>query len=183
MLDGVPLGQLGIGGINNNDALSLTILAAITFTPDLPPTDTNPAGHRPCFHSLDFASMLPKAVVIGCWGRVAFERWMPFSKPQGVTDHDRTHPEGQTSRRKDNKAQQEQLPPLDAGKYAVPPQVSNLDRRPHTTPVNHRLLLESGRDVNPTGRGPLNQEEHIRRLCRKPSKRGGTPDEVEGQTD
>ena len=27
----------------------------------------------------------------------------------------------------------------------------NLDRRPHTTPVNHRLLLEICRDVSPTG--------------------------------
>ena len=65
-------------------------------------------------------------------------------------------------------------PPLDAGKYAVPPQVGNLDRRPLTTPVNHRLLLESGRDVSPTGRGPLNQEENIRRLFSKQSKRGGS---------
>ena len=56
-------------------------------------------------------------------------------------------------------------PPLHAGKYAVLPQVGKLDRRPHTTPVNHRLLLESGRDVSPTGRGPINQEENIRRLC------------------
>ena len=55
--------------------------------------------------------------------------------------------------------------PLDAGKYTEPPQVGNLDRRPHTTPVNHRLLLGSGRNVSPTGRGPINQEENTRRLC------------------
>ena len=72
----------------------------------------------------------------------------------GVTNYDWTHPGGLTSWWKDNKAQQEQLPPLftpsslpssplGAGKYAVPPQVSNLDRRPHTTPVNHRLLLKA----------------------------------------
>ena len=66
-------------------------------------------------------------------------------------------------------------PPLDAGKYAVLPQVGNLDRRPHNTPVNHRLLLGSCRHVSPTGRGPLNQEENIRCLYPKPSKRGGTP--------
>ena len=42
-------------------------------------------------------------------------------------------------------------PPLDAGKYTVPPQVVWTDR---TTPVNHRLLLESSRDVSPTSRVP-----------------------------
>ena len=68
VLDGVHLGQLGIEGINNNDALPLTVLAAVTFTPDLPPADTNPAGHRPLVHSLDSAPILPKAVVIGCGG-------------------------------------------------------------------------------------------------------------------
>ena len=47
MLGGVPLGQLGIEGSNNNDALSLTVLAAVSFTPDLPPANTKPAGHRP----------------------------------------------------------------------------------------------------------------------------------------
>ena len=64
MLDGVPLGQLGIEGINNNDALFFTVLATVTFTPDLPPADTNPAGRRPRAHSLDSAPMLPKAVII-----------------------------------------------------------------------------------------------------------------------
>ena len=68
VLDGVPLGQLGKQGINNDDALSLTVFAAVTFTPDLPPADTNPAGHRPHAHSLYSALMLPKAVVIGCGG-------------------------------------------------------------------------------------------------------------------
>ena len=52
-------------------------------------------------------------------------------------------------------------PPLDAGKYTVPPQVGNLDRRLLTTPVKHRLLLESGRNVSPTGRGPLNHEKTL----------------------
>ena len=66
MLDGVPLGQLGIEGIN--DAPSLTVLAAVTFTPDLPPADTNPAGHRARARSLDSAPMLLKAGVIGCEG-------------------------------------------------------------------------------------------------------------------
>ena len=67
MLDGVSLGQMGIEGINNNDALSLTVLATVTFTPDFPPTDTNPTGHRLRARSLDSAPMLPKAVV-GCRG-------------------------------------------------------------------------------------------------------------------
>ena len=66
VLDGVPLGQMGIEGINNNNALPLTVLAAVTFTPDLPPVDTNPVGHGTRAHSLDSAPMLPKAVVIGC---------------------------------------------------------------------------------------------------------------------
>ena len=68
VLDGVPLGHLGIEGINNNDALSLTVIGAVTVTPDLPPADTNPAEHRPRAHSLDSAPMLPKAVVIGRGG-------------------------------------------------------------------------------------------------------------------
>ena len=68
VLDGVPLGQLGIEYFNNNDALPLTVLAAVIFTPDLPTADTNPARHRPGAHSLDSAPMLPKAVVIGCGG-------------------------------------------------------------------------------------------------------------------
>ena len=59
VLHGVPLGRLGIEGINNNDALPLTVLAAVTFTPGLPPIDTNLAGYRPCAYSLDSASMLP----------------------------------------------------------------------------------------------------------------------------
>ena len=72
-------------------------------------------------------------------------------------------------------------PPLDAGKYTIPPQVGNLNRRPYTTSVNHRLLLESGRDVSPTGRGPLNQEENIRSSCptiqaRRNASLGGGPD-------
>ena len=59
----------------------------------------------------------------------------------------------------------------DAGKYTVLPQVGNVDSRSLTTPVDHRLLLESGRDVSPTGRGPLNQEDDIRRLCPKAEER------------
>ena len=66
VLDGVPLGQLSIEGINNNNALPLTVLAAVTYTPDLPPVDTNPVGHRPRTNSFDSAPMLPKAVAIGC---------------------------------------------------------------------------------------------------------------------
>ena len=41
VLDGTPLSQLGIEGINNNYALPLTVLAAVTFTPNLPAVDTN----------------------------------------------------------------------------------------------------------------------------------------------
>ena len=87
VLDGVPLGQLGIEGIN--DALPLTVLAAVTFTPDLPPTDTNLAGHRPRAHSLDSVPVLPKAVVIGCEGGggsiQALDDIFEFT---GVADHD-----------------------------------------------------------------------------------------------
>ena len=68
VLDGVPLGQLRIEGINNDNALPLTVLAAITFTPDLPPVDTNPVGHRSRTHLMDSAPILPKAVVVGCGG-------------------------------------------------------------------------------------------------------------------
>ena len=68
VLDGIPLGRLGIEGVNNNEALPLTVLAAVTFTPNLPPTDTNSVGQRSRAHSLDSALTLPKAVVIGCGG-------------------------------------------------------------------------------------------------------------------
>ena len=88
MLDGVPLGQLGIEGVNNNDALFLTVLAAVAFTSDLPPTDTNPAGHRSRAHSLDSAPMLPKAVVIGCGGGSSIRALDNIFKFTGVTDHD-----------------------------------------------------------------------------------------------
>ena len=67
VLYGVPRGQMDIERINNNNTLPLTVLAAVAFTPDLPPVDTNPLGYRPRAHSLDSAPMLPKAVVIG-WG-------------------------------------------------------------------------------------------------------------------
>ena len=112
MLDGVSLGQQGIEAINNNDALSLTVLAAVTFTLDLPPTDTNPAGHRPRVHSLDCAPMPPKAVVVGCGEGGSIRALEDIFEFTGVTDHDWTHPGGQTSWKKDSKAQQEQLPPL-----------------------------------------------------------------------
>ena len=88
VLDGVHLGRLGIEGINNNDALPLTVLAAVTFTPDLPPTDTNPAGHRPLAHSLDSAPILPKAMVIGCgWGS-SIRALSDIFEFTGITDHD-----------------------------------------------------------------------------------------------
>ena len=45
VLGGIPLGQLGLEGINNNYTLPLTVLTAVTFTPDLTPVDTNPVGH------------------------------------------------------------------------------------------------------------------------------------------
>ena len=89
MLDGVPLGQLSIEGINNNDALSLTVLATVTFTPDLPLIDTNPAGHRPRAHSLDSAPMLPKAVVIGCWGGGSIRALDDIFEFTDGIDHDR----------------------------------------------------------------------------------------------
>ena len=88
VLDGVPLGQLGTEGINNDDALSLTVFSAVTFTPDLPPTDTNPTGHRPRAHSLDSAPMLPEGVVIGCGGGSSIWALDGIFKFTGVTNHD-----------------------------------------------------------------------------------------------
>ena len=185
MLDGVPLGQLGIEGINNNNTQPLTVLAAVIFTPDLPPADTNSTGHRPRAHSLDFAPMLPSCSH-RMRGGVAFGHWMTFSNSQvspTTTGHiqEGKRAEGRTTRY--NRSSYHHCPHLhllpspllDAGKYTVPPQVGNLDRQPHTIPFNRRLRLESGRDVNPTGRDPLNQEENIRRLSPKPSERGVTP--------
>ena len=59
--------------------------------------------------------MLPKAVVIGCGGGGSSIRALDnIFEFTDVTNHDWTHPGGQTSWRKDNKAQQEQLPPLSA---------------------------------------------------------------------
>ena len=66
VLGGAPLGQLDIEGFNNNNALPLTVIAAVTFTPDLPTVDTIPIRHRPSAHPLDSAPMLPKAAAIGC---------------------------------------------------------------------------------------------------------------------
>ena len=85
VLDGVLLGQLGIEGINNNDALLLTVLAAVTFTPDLPPADTNPAGHKPRAHSLDPAPILP---IIGCGGGSSIRALDDILDFTGVTDYD-----------------------------------------------------------------------------------------------
>ena len=87
VLDGVPLGELGIEGINNNSALPLTILAAVTFTPDLPPVDTNPVGYRSRANSLDSASILPKAVVIGCGVESSIRALDAIFEFTGVTDH------------------------------------------------------------------------------------------------
>ena len=88
VLDGVHLGQLGIEGINNNDALPLALLAAVTFTPNLPPANTNPAGHTPRAHSLDSAPILPKAVVIGCGGWNSIRALSDILEFAGITDHD-----------------------------------------------------------------------------------------------
>ena len=88
VLDGVSLGQLDIEGISNNDALPLTVLAAVTFTSDLPPVDTNPVGHKPRAHSLDFAPMLPKAVVTGCGEGSSTRALDDVFELTGVTDHD-----------------------------------------------------------------------------------------------
>ena len=88
VLDGVPLGQLGIEGINNNNTLPLTVHAAVTFTPNLPPADTNPAGYRPRSHSLDSVPMLPKAVAIGCGGGSSIRLLDDIFEFTGVTDRD-----------------------------------------------------------------------------------------------
>ena len=82
VVNGIPLGQLGIEGINNNDALPLTVLTAVTFTPDLTPVHTNPVGRRSRAHSLDSALILLKAVIIG-WGEGGpITHWMTFSNSQ-----------------------------------------------------------------------------------------------------
>ena len=87
VLDGVPLGKTDIEGINNNNALPLTVLAAVTFTPDLPPVGTNPVEHRTRTHSLDFAPMLSKAAVIGCRGGGSIRALDNIFKFMGITDH------------------------------------------------------------------------------------------------
>ena len=89
VLDGIPLGQLGVEDINDNDALPLTVLATVTFTPDLKPVGTNLVGHRSRAYSLDPTLVLPKAVVMGCvcGGCIrALEDIFDFT---GVTYHDR----------------------------------------------------------------------------------------------
>ena len=87
VLDGVHLGQMVIEGINNNNALPLTGLAAVTFAPDLPPINTNTAGHRTRAHSLDSAPMLPKTVVIGCGGGSSIRALHDICEFTDVTDH------------------------------------------------------------------------------------------------
>ena len=82
VLDGISLGQLGIEGINNNNALPLTVLAAVTFIPDLPPVDINPVRHKSRAHSLDFAPILPKALISDARGGVAFGHLMTFFNSQ-----------------------------------------------------------------------------------------------------
>ena len=88
VLDGVLLGQLDIEGINNNNALPLMVLAAVTFTPDVPPVDTNPVGHRFRAHSRNSAPVLPKAVVIGCGRGSCIRTLDDIFEFTGVTDHD-----------------------------------------------------------------------------------------------
>ena len=88
VLDGVHLGQMGIEGISNNNALPLTVLAAATFTPDLSPVDTNTTGPRTRAYSLDSAPMLPRAVVIGCGGGSSIRALHDICEFTGVTEHD-----------------------------------------------------------------------------------------------
>ena len=80
MLDGVPLGQLGIEGIN--DAQSLTVLDAVTFTPDLPPVDTNSTGHRPVPTHWIPHRCSQKLQSSDAGGGVAFGHGMTFSNLQ-----------------------------------------------------------------------------------------------------
>ena len=87
MLDGIPLGQLGIEGISNNNTLPLTVVAPVIFTPNLPPVDTNAVGHRPLAHSFDSAPFLPKAVVIGCAEGSCNRALDDIFEFTGVTDH------------------------------------------------------------------------------------------------
>ena len=227
MLDGIPLGQLGMEGTSNNNALPLTVVAAVTFTPNLPPVDINAVGLRPLVHSLDSAPFLPKAVVIGCaegscnW---ALDDIFEFT---GVTDHNwrtlkcvrangmatgamfkRTSPgdpdcgslvrslkpeaiikktstrtskleEGPQGLTRAATAIVQALIPSQA--HHLIPEITPCLLKSATwtanfspTAVDNRVLLESGRDVSPTSRSPLNQEKNIRCLCPKLSKRGGT---------
>ena len=89
VLDGIPLDQLGIENTNNNNGLPLTVLTPVTFTPDLPPINTNPVGHRSRAHSLDSAPMiLSKAVVIGCGGGGCIRALDGIFEFTDFTDHD-----------------------------------------------------------------------------------------------
>ena len=75
--------------INNNNALPLTVLAAVNFTLDLPPVDTNPVGHISRVYSLDSAPILPKTVVvIGCGEGSGIRALDGIFEFTGVTDHD-----------------------------------------------------------------------------------------------
>ena len=87
VLDGLPLGQLVIESINNNNALPLTVLATVNFTSDLSPVDTSPVGHRSRAYLLDSAPILPKAVVIGCGGGSCIRALNGIFEFTGVTDH------------------------------------------------------------------------------------------------
>ena len=61
---------------------------------------------------MGFRTDASKTVVIGCEGESSLRALDDIFEITGVTGHDWTHPGGQMSWRKDNKAQQEQLPPL-----------------------------------------------------------------------
>ena len=68
--------------------------------------------------------MLPKNVVIGCGEGSSIRARDDIFEFTDVTNHDWTHPGGQTSWRKDNKAQQEQLPPLSTASSSPKPTCS-----------------------------------------------------------
>ena len=119
-----------------------------------------------------------------CPGDLEYGSWVMSLKPEVIVENTsrrtselevRTTRHGRSSHRHYSSLHFILSSSSDAGKYAVPPQIGNVYSLSLTTPVNYRLVLESDQHVSPTGQGPLNQEENVRCLCPKLSKRGGTP--------
>ena len=71
-----------------------------------------PSRSQTPYPLIGFRTVAPKSYSHRMRGGVSFEHGMTFPNSQDVADNDWTHPGGQTSWRKNNTAQQEQLPPL-----------------------------------------------------------------------